>query len=119
LIIEDEPYNHLVLDNHLVKLGFSVRWAQDAASALTTVMNEPVDVIMMDWQLPDMEGADLVREMRSSRNGPLPPIIVVSAYTAAHKRAECLSAGATEFISKPIDSKNLIAALNRSQGISH
>jgi CheY-like chemotaxis protein len=118
LVIEDEPYNRLVLDHHLIKLGFSVVWAEDGAGALAMLMNEPVDVIMMDWVLPDMDGGELVRQMKSSRNGALPPIIVVSAYSVAAKRAECLAAGAAEFISKPIDSKKLVAALERSQDVA-
>ena len=115
LAIEDEPYNRLVLGHYLEHLGLSVTWAEDGKSALAALRDQPADVIFMDWVLPDIDGPDLLLKMKATLNGPLPPVVVVSAYSAISKRAECIAAGATDFISKPIDSDSLAAALDRSQ----
>jgi|GEM_PF-3968317 Signal transduction histidine kinase len=114
LAIEDERYNRLVLGHYLTQLGFTITWAEDARTALALVRRQPCDVILMDWFLPDMGGAELLAEMERVRGEALPPVIVVSAYSTTAKKAECLAAGATAFVAKPIDAEKLAAALARS-----
>ncbi len=110
LAIEDERYNRLVLGHYLSQLGFTIVWAENAATALAVFRSQPCDVILMDWFLPDMTGAELLAEMKRVQ-GAMPPVVVVSAYSTTAKKAECIAAGAAAFVAKPIDAEKLSAAL--------
>jgi CheY-like chemotaxis protein len=110
LAVEDEPYNRLVLGYHLNRFGISAVWAEDGKSALAAAKNRSFDLIVTDWILPDMEGEELLTQLRKTYATPLPPVIVVSAYSTASKRATSLAAGATAFVSKPIDEIKLAEA---------
>ena len=111
LAIEDESYNRLVLGHYLGLLRITPTWAENGQAALAAMHEQVFDVIIMDWLLPDMEGAALLQKMREVRT-TLPPVFVVSAYSTTSKRAGCLSAGAVAFISKPIDFEKLRAAFD-------
>jgi signal transduction histidine kinase/CheY-like chemotaxis protein len=115
LAIDDEPSNRLVLGHYLAELGFSVDWAESGEGALVAIQGRAADVIFMDWFLPDMDGGELLRRIKTARTGPVPPVIVVSAYSTTTKRAECLAAGACAFVSKPIDPNKLAAVLDEIQ----
>jgi signal transduction histidine kinase/CheY-like chemotaxis protein len=112
LAIEDESYNRLVLGNYLSKLQITPVWAENGAAALAIAHHQDIDVVLMDWLLPDMDGAELLQKMRDTRT-QLPPVIVLTAYSTAAKRAACLTAGAVAFISKPVDLEKLTAALKQ------
>ena len=64
-----------------------------------------------DWMLPDMDGSHLIKAWQSSLGPALPPVLVISAYATADKRAEALAAGATAFVTKPVDEHKLRTAL--------
>lgn len=113
LAIEDEPYNRLVLGHYLSKAGISPIWAETGHAAIAVARDQNFDLILMDWLLPDMEGAELLEQIKKTRvSGKLPPVIVLTAYSTTKKRAECLAAGATTFISKPIDLTKLFTAFD-------
>lgn len=112
LAIEDEPYNRLVLEHHLKRFGMTVSWATDGKSALESASQGKFDLIVMDWLLPDMDGSELLRKIRETIRIPLPPVIVLTAYSTTGKKAECLAAGAVSFISKPLDVAKLSAAFD-------
>lgn len=111
LVIEDEPYNRLVMGHYLAQLGITASWADNGRATLAAISEQSFDVILMDWLLPDMDGAELLPQLRQHLNASLPPVVVVSAYSTTSKRAECLAAGAAAFVSKPIDRAKLVAAL--------
>jgi signal transduction histidine kinase/DNA-binding NarL/FixJ family response regulator len=111
LAIEDEPYNRLVLGYQLNRFGIYPIWAEDGQSALAAAQNRAFDLIVMDWRLPDMEGGELISRLRAIHPTTLPPIVVVSAYSTASKRATVFAAGAAAFVSKPIDETKLAEAL--------
>jgi signal transduction histidine kinase/DNA-binding NarL/FixJ family response regulator len=113
LAIEDEPYNRFVLGYHLNRFGISPVWAEDGRSALAAAQNRAFDLIIMDWRLPDMDGDELLAKLRASSPTPLPPVVVVSAYSTANKRAASFAAGAAAFVSKPIDESKLAEAFGR------
>jgi CheY-like chemotaxis protein len=110
LAVEDEFYNRLVLEHHLQRFGVTSTWAENGAAALAAAKNQRFDVILMDWLLPDMDGPELLVKLKELQGGSLPPVIVLSAYSTANKRLECLAAGAAAFVSKPIDLTRLSAA---------
>jgi CheY-like chemotaxis protein len=99
------------LEFYLKRFGIVAIWAEDGQSAVAAAQTEPFDLILMDWLLPDMDGAELLQKIRNNGVTPLPPVIVLSAYSTTSKKAECLAAGAVAFISKPIDPQKLAGAL--------
>ncbi len=115
LAIEDEPYNRLVLGHILGGLGFEVEWAQTGAEALDIVRSgRAYALIFTDWMLPDMEGGELVREIKAVRGETTPPIIAVTAYATAEKRAEAFAAGVAAFVTKPVTPEKIAGALQAS-----
>ena len=80
LAIEDEDYNRLVLGHVLRALGYSVDWAEDAATALRLAAAHPYDLVLTDWRLPDMEGGELCKRLLEIMPTPKPPVVAVTAY---------------------------------------
>ena len=111
LVVEDEDYNRLVLGHLLVKLGFEADWAERGGVALSLAAQQVYRGVITDWMLPDMSGGELIRRLREIRGERLPPVLVISAYATTEKKAEALGAGATAFLTKPIDERKLQSAL--------
>lgn len=112
LAVEDETYNRLVLGHLLTRFGCHVDWAHNGTEALDLVRSGgSYEMIFTDWMLPDMEGADLVRQIRTLLGDRTPPIIAVTAYATAEKRAEAFAAGVAEFLTKPVTDEKIEATL--------
>lgn len=108
LVVEDNPVNQMVLKGLLKKQGFDVSTADNGAQAVEWVKENPVDAILMDCQMPIMDGFQATREIRQL---PEPaasvPIIAVTANAMSQDRERCLSAGMNDYTSKPIDARTL------------
>jgi signal transduction histidine kinase/CheY-like chemotaxis protein len=113
LAIEDETYNRFVLGHLLGRLGYQVDWAVDGASALERVSTGSYDLVLTDYMLPDINGAQLARRILEIAPEPKPPIIAVTAYSTMEKMAEARAAGIRGFVTKPISEKKLSAAILR------
>ena len=111
LAIEDEAYNRLILNHHLVSWGFDVEWACDAAQARAKIGDYKPDVVIMDWLLGDADGAVLLPKLRAAQSGPPAPVIVLSAYSTEEKQSQALAAGACRFLSKPLQPEALLEAI--------
>ena len=110
LVVEDNPVNQLVLKGLLTKQGFDVLTADNGALALEIVNSRPLDVILMDCQMPVMDGFEATQHIRRL-NSPAArlPIIAVTANAMSQDRERCLQAGMNDYTCKPISAK----ALNR------
>lgn len=108
LVVEDNPVNQMVLKGLLKKQGFDVSTADNGAQALAWVKKNPVDIILMDCQMPIMDGFQASREIRQL---PEPtasvPIIAVTANAMSQDRERCLAAGMNDHTCKPIDARLL------------
>lgn len=102
LAIEDEEYNRIALGHALRKLGYTVDWAVDGATALQMARRQTYDLILTDWRLPDIEGDELCRQLLEVLAPPFPPIIAVTAYSSQEKQATARTAGMAGFITKPV-----------------
>jgi signal transduction histidine kinase/CheY-like chemotaxis protein len=111
LAIEDEPYNRLVLGHILSQLGYEVDWAVDGSSALERVRSESYDLLLTDYVLPDINGAELAKRILLEVPDPKPPVICVTAYSTPEKIAEARAAGISGFVTKPISRPKLEAAI--------
>jgi two-component system, sensor histidine kinase len=107
LLAEDTPTNQVLVRHALGKRGHQVVVAGDGRTAVELAQNRQFDVILMDLQMPDMDGFEATATIRRLP-GRQPPIIALTAHTMIGDRDRCLSAGMQDYLSKPIDLRKLI-----------
>jgi PAS domain S-box-containing protein len=108
LLVEDTQEVIMMLRDYLELAGYKVVTAEDGAAALTQARLVRPDLILMDIQLPGMDGLEATRKLRSDPNFRYTPIIALTALAMPSDRERCLAAGMDEYISKPISLKALI-----------
>jgi CheY-like chemotaxis protein len=113
LAVEDNPINQRVLAAFLRPIGCDVVWAGNGQEALDFLDNEHFDVVLMDIQMPVMDGLEATKALRagSSRNVNV-PVIAMTANAMLGDRETCLSAGMHDYVSKPIDPKVLYKSIS-------
>ncbi|PTY04294.1 hypothetical protein DB347_20590 [Opitutaceae bacterium EW11] len=111
LVIEDEDYNRMVLGNLLGEAGYSVDWAADGKTALSLASQGRYDLVLTDWMLPDMDGAELTRRLLDICPAPKPPVFAVTAYSGPKKEVEARAVGMSGLFSKPLTLEKLAVAL--------
>ncbi len=109
LVAEDNPLNQLITKRLLTKAGYIVATAADGPSALEAVRREPFDLILMDVQMPGMDGVEAARRIRQFI-GPdkVIPIVAVTANAMAGDREMYLAAGMDDYLAKPLSYANLL-----------
>ncbi len=114
LIVDDEaPVRHL---NRMIlgPLGFSTAEAADGASALAAAAAEPFDVVLLDLNLPDMNGYEICRRLRATSADPHLKIIIVSGLGDQNDLCEALPRGADDYIPKPFEPKQMAAKVQHA-----
>jgi DNA-binding response OmpR family regulator len=106
LVVEDESAIAGVVEMYLEQAGFRVRWASSAAEAARQLEDPSVDLILLDLTLPDSDGVELFREIRSRRSVP---VIMVTARDAEADRVLGLELGADDYVTKPFSPRELVA----------
>jgi CheY-like chemotaxis protein len=111
LLAEDNEANVETLSGYLEVKGYRVMVAHDGREALELAQQERPDVILMDIQMPGMDGLEAMRHIR--RDGRLAgvPIIALTALAMPGDRETCLAAGANAYLSKPVNLKGLVEAI--------
>jgi CheY-like chemotaxis protein len=115
LIVDDSPVNLRVACGVLRRRGHDVTTAEDAHAALEILARERFDVVLMDVQMPGMNGLEATAEIRR-REGGSPrrtPIVAVTAHAMVGDRERCLEAGMDGYVAKPIDPATLVAEIER------
>lgn len=113
LLVEDDPLNLELLQAVLEGRGFVVLTASDAPAGLEIARREHPDCVLMDVQLPDMDGLEAARRLRADPETAHIPIIAVTAHVKKEDEQRCLSAGCALHIPKPVDTRTLPDALTR------
>jgi CheY-like chemotaxis protein len=107
LIVDDNPTN-LKLVAYLVRAsGYDVTTAEDAEAALAALAHQPPDLILMDIQLPGIDGLELTRRLKADPATAHIPIVAVTAYAMQSDRERALAAGCDAYVTKPIDTRTL------------
>jgi PAS domain S-box-containing protein len=114
LLVEDGADNQRLLRMQLSSAGASVVSALDGQMAVDLATTQPFDLILMDMQMPIMDGYAATVELR--RRGLAIPIIALTAYAMAEDRKKCLASGCNAYLSKPVDEEILLAAVNEYLG---
>lgn len=110
LIAEDVESNFLFLEEVIRKTGADVLWAKNGQDAIDMFKNNKVDLILMDIQMPKMNGFEATKIIK--KINPNIPIISQTAYAMSEDRAKSLQAGCDDYISKPIPSQKLLDLLS-------
>jgi signal transduction histidine kinase/DNA-binding response OmpR family regulator len=112
LMVEDHPVNQKVLSHQLREMGLQYAVAASGTQALDLLSSETFDLVLMDWQMPQMDGLEATRQIRQlSTDTRHIPIIALTANANAGFREACLAAGANDYLSKPYTEAALAALL--------
>ena len=111
LVVEDNPISRKLLRLTLEAEGYHVLEAPDGATALACLAAGAPDLILQDLHLPDMDGFDLVRRLRSSPNGKAVPILALSGFLARLEEAQAQDVGFNGFLVKPIGTAHLVESV--------
>ncbi len=107
LLADDNALNTLLFSEYLQEEGYQVVLARNGQEALTSVAQADFDLILMDIQMPIMDGLSTIRQLRQQAQFEHLPIIAVTALAMPGDQQRCLQAGATEYIPKPVQLKHL------------
>jgi signal transduction histidine kinase/ActR/RegA family two-component response regulator len=112
LVAEDNPVNQRVTQRMLKRLGYAADLVENGREALDAVERCDYDVVLMDVQMPELDGLEATRRLRARPEDRL-WIIALTAHALDEDRRQCLAAGMNDFLSKPIQLADLSAALAR------
>ncbi len=116
LLVEDNPVNLMVARRLLESLGHHADSVEDGAAALAQLSRQPYDLVMMDCQMPVLDGYAATRQWRqreADASRPRLPIVAMTANAMAGDRQRCLDAGMDDYLSKPLDRARLEDCLQR------
>jgi signal transduction histidine kinase/DNA-binding response OmpR family regulator/HPt (histidine-containing phosphotransfer) domain-containing protein/HAMP domain-containing protein len=113
LVAEDHPVNQRLVQLLLAKLGHRADLVSDGVEAVAAVRRRDYDVVLMDLQMPELDGLGATRQIREHLGGRRPRIIAVTANALPGDREACLAAGMDDHLAKPLTSTDLALALAR------
>jgi len=113
LVIEDNETNMYLIRFILEKSGYEVIEAKDGTSGVDLAIKEKPDLIIMDLQLPDINGLEATKRIRASKADSKIPIIALTSYAMVGDREEALAAGCTGYIQKPINPETFMAEIEK------
>ncbi|MEJ2099604.1 MAG: response regulator [Desulfobacterales bacterium] len=113
LVAEDTPFNQTCILRLLEKNGFKAILVENGQQAVEMFNPDTIDIILMDVQMPEMDGFEATRKIRKieEQNGGHIPIIAMTAYATEGDRERCLAAGMDDYVSKPISAVKLFKAI--------
>jgi len=113
LVVEDNRASMYLIRFILEKNGYEVIVAKDGTSGVELAIKEKPDLIIMDLQLPDINGLEATKRIRASKAGSKIPIIALTSYAMVGDREEALAAGCTSYIQKPINPETFMAEIEK------
>ncbi len=112
LVVEDVLDNQMLTKLYLARKGMKVAFANNGAEGVQKALADHFDVILMDMQMPVMDGYTATRKLREQ--GFHKPIIALTAHAMKEDREKCLAAGCDDYLTKPLDSGVLYSAISKS-----
>ena len=111
LIVDDNGKNIQLLGNLLMEAGYTVEYAFNGQLALQWLQRADFDAILLDIMMPEMDGYETIQEIRKMPQFRRLPIIAVTAKSMIGDRDKCIQAGASDYITKPVDVDQLLSLL--------
>jgi CheY-like chemotaxis protein len=112
LVAEDAKANQTLIQILLQKMGFQVTIVEDGQQAVDKLRTETFDLILMDMQMPVMNGYEATREIKTM--GIQSPVIAVTAHAMKGDEQKCFDAGCDGYLTKPIDKNKLAEAIRKN-----
>ncbi|MFO0600517.1 MAG: response regulator [Myxococcaceae bacterium] len=115
LLIEDSSMARLVIERHLKAVGWKVVSAVDGWQALAWCLKQPFDLIVTDRELPDFNGEEFARRLRSRRNpNRHTPVVALSATVTPEIAEDCAKSGIVALFEKPLQRRDVISMLRHA-----
>jgi DNA-binding response OmpR family regulator len=111
LIVEDEEHTRYLLERLLVVNNFDVRSVENGIDALNTMTTFKPEIILADWNMPEMDGAELCSRIKSNPDLKHIYFIMITAKTSTHEKVIGLDTGADDYITKPVENEELLARI--------
>jgi adenylate cyclase len=109
LVVDDTPHNRKLLADILQVKGYAVSTAASGPEALAVLERERPDLVLLDVVMPEMSGYEVCEQIRRNPETRLLPVVMVTALEASEERVKSIEAGADDFLSKPINTQELLA----------
>jgi len=116
LLVEDNPQNRYLVTFLLEKNGYEVVSAEDGEEAIAAVEAERPDLILMDVQLPKLDGYEATRRIKADARFKDIPLVALTAHSMKGDRGKALAAGCDDYITKPVDAEGLLARIRELVG---
>jgi two-component system cell cycle response regulator DivK len=113
LVIEDQPDNRTILRDLLSAAGYEVLEAEDGQAGVAMAVAERPDLILMDIQMPVVDGYAATRRIKAAAGMAATPIIAVTSYALAGDEAKATAAGCDGYVAKPFSPRALLAEVRR------
>jgi CheY-like chemotaxis protein len=114
LLVDDDARNIFALTSVLESHGMQVTFAQDGRAAMDLMEKNPeLDVVLLDVMMPEMDGYQAMRAIRADPRWASLPVIAITARALKDDREKCLEAGASDYLSKPVDTERLLELIRR------
>jgi CheY-like chemotaxis protein len=120
-VAEDNAINQRLILRVLEKIGHSVRIVENGRQALAAAESNAYDLVVMDCQMPEMDGFEATRRIRAHTSPDVRklPILALTAHALAGDRQRCLDAGMSDYLTKPVDAASLAAMIEALAGRGH
>jgi adenylate cyclase len=119
LIVDDEPFNVDYLEQELEDLGYVTVSASNGREALDKVAVEAPDLILLDVMMPIMDGLTVCRILKGNDETRLIPIVIMTALDGLNDRIQGIEAGADDFLTKPVNQRELLARMQTALRLKH
>jgi CheY-like chemotaxis protein len=113
LLAEDNEINIMAIGDYLQDKGYNLFIAHNGREAIEQTIHERPDLILMDIQMPEMDGMEAIRRLRAMPESATIPIIASTALAMPGDRERCMEAGANEYLTKPVSLKGLVETIER------
>jgi CheY-like chemotaxis protein len=111
LLVEDNEENRDALSRRLERRGFEIVLAPDGKTGVAMALSEKPDLVLMDLNLPELDGWEATRRIKAAAAGRCLPVIALTAYAMAGDRDRALQAGCADYHTKPVDFTKLLAQI--------
>ena len=109
LVVDDAAANRQLMEAYLAEIDCTVLMAENGATALSLIAENPPDLVLLDVQMPDMDGYEVCRSIKAGPKGHLLPVVMITALNSTGDRVKALEAGADDFMSKPVERVEVVA----------